>query len=282
MRTGHAAPYLCESSGVQSQHPSVEVQADKFGGKREVYKGPHELFLPFSEPLHAFSLCFLGCFIEDSTFQVETREMLSPNCLVDAEGDIDSDVEVSWPETGPADMQDTELMGNREALDGSQASGCAGQATESCLPEHYVALVATQTGGNSDQAMDQALEPELSEASSTAAATASASDQEPEPRITESTSSSHPVASAGNIQHVARELGIGGACSAIQEQYTKNNDSTADDQDDQANNHTAVTSLTERGARTTTTSPIPHTASHLQHAINKSVAHGKIGKLSAC
>ncbi|KAF9728674.1 hypothetical protein PMIN01_13502 [Paraphaeosphaeria minitans] len=216
------------------------------------------------------------------------EQTLSPNSLVDAEGDIDSHIEeASWPETDPAEMQETDSLCNRDAIDGNQTSGCVSQATESCLLEHPVALIASQTGENSDQAMDQALEPELSEASSTAVAMTSASDQEPEPEATQSPSTSHQVASANepegarnaqedDIQPVARELGIGEACSAIEEQPTTNNESTADHQDDQGDGHVASTSLSERGSSTTTTSPIPHTASHLQHTINESVAHGNI------
>ncbi|KAL5374891.1 hypothetical protein PMIN06_012162 [Paraphaeosphaeria minitans] len=214
-----------------------------------------------------------------------TRETSIPDSLVDAEGVIYSDVEGdSWPEAGPAEMQDTDLLGNREAVDGNQASGCAGQATDPCLPEHTVALVATQTGENPDQAMDQALEPELSEASFTAAITASTSYQEPEARTTQSTSSSHQATSAnepegeknaqeGDIQHVARELGLNRAHSIVKEQGTANNELKADHQDDQADGHVTVTSLTKDGACTTITSPIPHTASHLPHTINEGVAY---------
>ncbi|KAL5402596.1 hypothetical protein PMIN04_012968 [Paraphaeosphaeria minitans] len=217
---------------------------------------------------------------------VQTRLMLSPDCLVDAEGDIDSDIEeASWPETDPAEMQDTELPGNTEAMDGIQADGRAGQATESCLPQHLVTPVATQKGEYSDQAIEKALEPELSEASSTATTTASASDEESEPRITGPTSSSHGIvnrpegvgyAQEGDIQRAARELGMDGACSAIEEQHTPDNESTADHQDHQVDDHAAVTSLTERGASTTITSPIVHTAPHVQHANNRSVAHESI------
>ncbi|KAL5376361.1 hypothetical protein PMIN02_011828 [Paraphaeosphaeria minitans] len=220
-----------------------------------------------------------------------TRDILSPDCLVDAEGDIDSDVEeASWPETDPAEMQDTESLGNTEAMDGSQAGGCTCQATESCLPEHLVSPAATQKGEHSDQAIDQALEPELSGASSTAASTASASDEESEPRTTGPTSSFHRIANKqggaryaqeGDIQRAARELGMDGACSAIEEQHKADNESTADHQDHQVDGHAAVTSLTERGDSTTTTSPIIHTASHVEHAINRKVAHEDIDLCSS-
>ncbi|KAK7179413.1 uncharacterized protein CC84DRAFT_493246 [Paraphaeosphaeria sporulosa] len=122
---------------------------------------------------------------------ISTREILSPDPLVDAEGDVDSNSgETAWPETDPAEMQETDLLCNREAIDGSQGSECASQATESCLLEHSVALIASQMGESSAQEMDQgmdqalasALGPELSEASPTEAPMISTSDQEPEPR----------------------------------------------------------------------------------------------------
>lgn len=220
--------------------------------------------------------------------------MLSPDSLVDAEGDVDSDVgEASWPESNPTATQETDLLCNREAMDGSQASGCASRATGSCLPEHPVAPIASQAEEKSDQAVDQAFtsisESELSEASPTAAAMTSTSDQEPESRTTQSPSTSHQVASANepegarnaqedDIQPVARELGIGGAGSAIEEQPTANNELTADHLDDQGDGHVASTSLSERGVSTGTTSPIPHTASRPGHAINGSMTHGNIGK----
>lgn len=191
-------------------------------------------------------------------------------------------------------MQETDLLCNKGANDGSQASGCAGQTTEPYLPEHPVALIASQTEEISDQAMDQPMELELSEASYTAAIITSASNQEPELEATQSLSSSRSVASANNpkgeinahapednAQSVARKFGIGGVFSAIEGQSTVDNESTADHQDDQADGYVGSPNLSERDASTTPTSPIPHTASHLEHTINKSVAHSITGKTFA-
>ncbi|KAL5405120.1 hypothetical protein PMIN04_012423 [Paraphaeosphaeria minitans] len=217
----------------------------------------------------------------------QTREMWSPYPSTDAEGDVDSDIEeASCPETDPAERQD--LLCNMEAPDGSQASGCASQATESCLREHAVALAASQTGEKIDQAMDQsltsALEPELCKASLTTAAITSTSDREPEPRTTQPPSSSHRVASANelegamdaqedNIHPVAHDLELGGECSVIKEQPQANNEPTVDHQDDQGDGHIISTSLSECGASTGTTSPIQYTASHSRHASSERVAH---------
>ncbi|KAF9730217.1 hypothetical protein PMIN04_012012 [Paraphaeosphaeria minitans] len=209
--------------------------------------------------------------------------MWSPDSLMDAEGDVDSDFgEASYPETDPAGAQDS--LCNMQALDGSQAGECASQTTESCLREHPVALIASQTGEKLDPAMDQALasalEPEASKASLAAAAITSTPDRGPEPRTSQSPSPSRRVTSANaqdvNTQPMTHEHGLGGELSVTEERPGAKNESIADHQDDQGDGHVASTSLNERDASTGNTSPILQTASHSRHASNDKVTHENI------
>ncbi|KAF2675727.1 hypothetical protein K458DRAFT_397691 [Lentithecium fluviatile CBS 122367] len=219
----------------------------------------------------------------------QTREMLSPDSLMDAEGDVGSNIgETSWPEIDPAETQEADVLCHREAIEGSQASRRASRATESCLPEHPAALTASQTGAKVDQASDKALasalEPELSGASPAAAAMTSTSDQEPEPRTNQPPSSLSRVVFAtepggatntqeGDFQPVARDIGLSRESLTIEEQTRANDELIADHQDDQGDGRVASTSSSGYVA---TTSPVPHTASHPRYASNESVTHRNI------
>lgn len=217
--------------------------------------------------------------------------MLSPDSLIDAEGDVDSEIwEAFCSEIDPAETQD--LLCNAEALGGSQASECASHTTESCLREHPVALIASQMGERFDQAMDQTLastlEPELPKTSSATAAITHTPYQESEPRTTKPPSSFHWAVSANylggamnaqedNVQPVVHDLGLGEDFLIIDEQPGANTEPIADHQDDQHDGHVAFTSLSERDAITGTTSPVPHTPSHSRHAYHERVTHENTG-----
>lgn len=91
--------------------------------------------------------------------------MSSPDSLLDAEGDVNSNIEDKpWPKIGPA-TQETDFLYNREATDGSQASGFSGHPTKPCPRENSLAHNTSHAGVEADQKADQtaeALEPELS------------------------------------------------------------------------------------------------------------------------
>jgi hypothetical protein len=93
---------------------------------------------------------------------------MSPNSLMDAEGDVYSSLgETSWPESDAVETQVAGVLYNIGPIDKSQSSRHASIA--SCLPEHPAAPTASQTGVTVDQAMEQATtstsEPEMSEPS---------------------------------------------------------------------------------------------------------------------
>ncbi|ORX95379.1 hypothetical protein BCR34DRAFT_594164 [Clohesyomyces aquaticus] len=96
----------------------------------------------------------------------QTIEMLSPNSLLDAEGDIESNFgEMPQHQDDAAATQSAGVLFEIRAIGASQANGHASQIMEPCLLEHPVALTASQTSAEVDQAMDSAPEPAVPEPS---------------------------------------------------------------------------------------------------------------------
>jgi hypothetical protein len=214
---------------------------------------------------------------------------MSPDSLMDAEGDVDSSLgETSWPESDAAETQ-AGVLCNIGAIDGSQASGHTSIA--SGLPEHPAATTASQMGATVDQAMDQAMtstsEPEMSEPNYTGATMTSPSVQETEPRLTQPPSSPHRVVSATELdgamnvreddtQPVTHGLHLSMESSAVDKQTRANSKPIADNQDDGG---IVFASSSECSAGTEITSLVPHTASHGQNSSSGSMTHGSTGTL---
>jgi hypothetical protein len=81
-------------------------------------------------------------------------DMLSPNSLLDAEGDVDSSFgEFSWPGNNAAETQAADALCEMGATEVSQNDGHPSQIMEPCLPEYPAALTASQTRAEVDQAI---------------------------------------------------------------------------------------------------------------------------------
>ncbi|KAL5397722.1 hypothetical protein PMIN03_012852 [Paraphaeosphaeria minitans] len=94
----------------------------------------------------------------------KAMDIPSPNCLLDAEGDVDSSFGET-PKDNSADTQAADILcalGNPTVR---QADENPSPTMELCLPEHTWASTASQTEEDVDEAMEPAPEPEGSEAS---------------------------------------------------------------------------------------------------------------------
>ncbi|KAF9729863.1 hypothetical protein PMIN01_11796 [Paraphaeosphaeria minitans] len=80
----------------------------------------------------------------------QTMVMLSPNSLLDAEGDADSSFgETAWPGNDAAETQAADALCEMGAIEVSQTDGYSSQTMELCLPGHPAALTASQTRAES-------------------------------------------------------------------------------------------------------------------------------------
>lgn len=82
---------------------------------------------------------------------VQTIERLSPNSLLDAEGDTKSNFsEMPEHQDDAAATQAAGVLCEMGAIDASQGDGHTSQAMEPCLPEHPAALTASKTSAEVD------------------------------------------------------------------------------------------------------------------------------------
>src|SRR5262245_22685652 len=94
-------------------------------------------------------------------------DILSPNSLLDAEGDVDSSFGETSPEDNTAETQAADVLCALGIVNVRQADDSASTTMELCLLEHTAASTASQTEEDVDQAVVPAPAPTESEASRT-------------------------------------------------------------------------------------------------------------------
>ncbi|KAF1957160.1 hypothetical protein CC80DRAFT_547878 [Byssothecium circinans] len=99
----------------------------------------------------------------------ETMDILSPNSLLDAEGDVDLSFRETSSKDNTAETQAADPLCALGIVNMKQANDSASLTIELCLLEHTAASTASQTEEDVNQAMVPAPEPAGSEASRTEA-----------------------------------------------------------------------------------------------------------------